>query len=368
MVKRNTQVGIIGVGQIGIKHLETYLSIPGVQVTAIAGRDPGRTEQVAQKYDIPFWTTDYHLLLDRDDVDTVSVCLHNNLHRPVTVAALEAGKHVFCEKPMAGSYRDAAEMLTAAQRTGRMLSIQISSLFEKETKAARAVIDEGWLGNPYYACSAGFRRRGRPYVDGYGTAAFVQKSQAAGGALYDVGVYHIAVMLYLLDNPIALRISGRTYQETPMDPTRQHASGYDVEEFGLGLVQLEKNITLQISEAWAMHLDQLGGSYVVGSNGGIRLKPFGIYRSLGDLDLNVSADLDAFEYRLHNVREQGNAFDGPQQHWIAALQGKVSLLPTAEIALNTMLISEGIYLSDRSGREVTAEEVIEASASTAADV
>jgi predicted dehydrogenase len=368
MVKKNTQVGIIGVGQIGIKHLETYLAIPGVQVTAIAGRDPGRTEQVAQKYDIPFWTTDYHLLLDRDDVDAVSVCLHNNLHRPVSVAALEAGKHVFCEKPMAGSYQDAAEMLAAAQRTGRMLSIQLSSLFEKETKAARAVIDEGWLGNPYYACSAGFRRRGRPYVDGYGTSAFVQKSHAAGGALYDVGVYHIAVMLYLLDNPKALRISGRTYQETSMDPARQQTSGYDVEEFGLGLVHLEKNITLQVSEAWAMHLDQLGGSYVVGSKGGIRLKPFGIYRSLGDLDLNVSTDLDAFEYRLHNVREQGNAFDGPQQHWIAALQEKVALLPTAEIALNTMLISEGIYLSDRSGREVTVQDVIEASVSSAAGV
>ncbi|MCL4561995.1 MAG: Gfo/Idh/MocA family oxidoreductase [Chloroflexi bacterium] len=360
-----TRIGVIGVGQIGKEHLKTYLEMPGVEVLAIAGRHPGRTEQVARDYGIPSWTTDYRTLLTRDDIDAVSVCLHNNLHRPVTIAALEAGKHVYCEKPMAGSYRDAAEMLDAAHRTGKLLSIQLSTLFDLETKASKAVIDAGWLGKPYYACSAGSRRRGRPYVDGYGSPAFVQKSQAAGGALYDMGVYHIANLLYLLGNPAALRISGRTYQEMPIDPARFQGSGYDVEEFGAGFAHLEQNITLSIVEAWAVHLDQLGGSYILGSLGGVRLQPFGIFRSLGDLDLDAKADLEDFDYRLKNVHAEGDAYTGPQQHFIAALRGLVPLLPMAEIALNTMLISEGIYLSDRLGREVTAQEVREQSHSTA---
>ncbi len=183
--------------------------------------------------------------------------------------------------------------------------------------------------------------------------------------MYDMAVYHIANLLYLLDNPGVLRVSGRTYQETPIDPGRYEASGYNVEEFGVGLVHLERDITMNIVEAWAIHLDQAGGSYLVGSLGGIRLDPFGVYRSLGDLDLDCKADLSAFEYRLHNVRANGDAYDGPQQHWIATLQGRVPLLPTAELALNTMLISEGIYLSDRLRREVTATEVKELSVSTA---
>ena len=95
-------MGIIGVGQIGKKHLDNYRSIPDVEVRAIAGRDPGRTEQVSRDYQIPFWTTDYRELLAREDIDAVDVCLHNNLHLPVTIAALKSGKHVFCEKPMAG--------------------------------------------------------------------------------------------------------------------------------------------------------------------------------------------------------------------------------------------------------------------------
>ena len=140
----------------------------------------------------------------------------------------------------------------------------------------------------------GARRRGRPYVDGYGSPAFVQKDPAAGGALLDMGVYHIANLLYLLGNPAPKRISGRIYQELPMDPARHAASGYNVEEFGVGLVTLEKEITLNILEAWAIHMGGVVGSHLVGSQGGIRLDPFELFRSLGDLDLDARVDLEAF--------------------------------------------------------------------------
>ena len=365
MAEQKTSVGIIGVGQIGKVHLETYLSMPNVSVDAIAGHDPARTEAVASQYNIPFWTTDFRALLDKKEIEAVSVCLHNNLHMPVSVAALQAGKHVYCEKPIAGSYRDGAQMLETARTQNRVLSIQLSDLFSIETKAALEAIRNGWLGTPYLAHASGFRRRGRPFVDGYGTPSFVQKEIAGGGALFDMGIYHIANMLYLLDNPRPLRISGRVFQQTAMDAARKAASHFDVEEVATGLVNLEKNIALSLIEAWAMHLDQLEGSYLTGTQGGIRLKPFGLFRSLGDLDINSSADLSAFDFRFKHVRSGSDVFAGPQQHFIAALQGKTSLIPTAEIALNTMLISEGIYLSEKLGREVTADEVVAGSVSSA---
>lgn len=332
--------------------------MPDVRVAAIAGRDPQRTEAVARQYQIPFWTTDYRALLDRQDIQAVSVCLHNNLHMPVTVNALQAGKDVLCEKPMAGSYHDAALMLETARQQKRLLAIQLQDLFDIETKAAREAITHGWLGKPYLAHSSGFRRRGRPFVDGYGTPAFVQKQLASGGALFDMGVYHIANILYLLGNPSALRISGRTFQETAMDPARGAESHYDVEELATGFINLEQNIVLTITEAWAMHLDQLGGSYIVGSNGGLRLKPFGLFRSLGDLNINAGADLIPFADRLHKLRIDEDAFDSPLKHFIAAIRGTIEPIPTAEIALNTMLIMEGIYRSEALQREVSAEEVV----------
>jgi predicted dehydrogenase len=205
-------------------------------------------------------------------------------------------------------------------------------------------------------------------VDGYGSMSFVQKHNSAGGALYDMGVYHIARMLYLLGNPEVERVSGKIYQETGMDAARREASGYNVEELGLGLVRLQDGITLDIIEAWAIHLDGMEGSSIVGSEGGVRLDPFGYFTSIGHLDMDGTANLDRFMYRTYNVQGTGDEYDSAQHHWVAALQERVELLPTAELALKTMLISQGIYLSDKLGREVTAEEVREHSVSTAVKV
>ena len=361
-------IGVIGVGQIGKHHLTNYQKIEGAQVVAISDMDEAELRRVSELYSIPDTYTDYKDLLRREDIDAVDVCLHNNLHRPITTAALRAGKHVYCEKPMAGTYCDALAMLNTAREVDRKLAIQLSTLFSKETKAAKILIDQGMLGRLYHARSTGFRRRGRPYVDGYGKMQFVQKEVAAGGAMYDMGVYHIANLLYLLGNPQVLRISGKTYQEIEMDPVRRELSGYNVEELGMGFVKFQDGLTMDIIEAWAIHLDRLEGSLILGSHGGLRLEPFGFFQSIGDLDLSTTVDLGGLDWRLHSLRENPDAYDSPQQHWIAVLQGRVPLLPTAELALNHMLISEGIYLSDRLGREVTAEEVKAMSVSTAANV
>ena len=363
------RIGIIGVGQIGKRHLEYYKQkVQDTDIVAIADIDEAEAKRVSELHDVPHVYTDFNNLLQRDDIEAVDVCLHNNLHMPVTVAALRAGKHVYCEKPMAGAYTDAETMYRTAQELDRKLSIQINTLFAKETKAAKALIDEGVLGKPYHARSTGFRRRMRPYVDGYGSDTFVKKEIAAGGALYDMGVYHIARMLYLLDNPEVMRISGKLYQETPMDPARRESSGYNVEELGLGFVRLQDEITLDIIESWAIHMDRFEGSYVVGTTGGIRLDPFGLYQNIGDLQVDSTIDLDSYDWRTHALRENADAYDHPQRHWVAALQGRVELLPIAEIALNTMLISEGIYLSDQLGREVTAQEVKASSQSSSIKV
>lgn len=358
---KKIRMGLIGTGQRGQDHLRKYRKVPNAEIVAAADVNEALAQQVAAEHGIPHVYTDYRALLARDDLDAVDICLHNNLHRPVAVAAMQAGKHVYCEKPMAGSYADALAMHTAAQALGRQLYIQLALLFQPETRAAKALVEAGALGELYHARSTGFRRRGRPYVDGYGTPTFVQKRHSAGGALYDMGIYHISTLLYLLGNPPIERITGQIYQKTPMDARRQAASGYDVEELGLGFIHFEGGVTLDLIEAWAIHLDEFEGSSLVGSLGGVRLKPFGFFHTLADLELNSTANLDAWQYRTHTVHGEGDEYEGAEQHFVAALQGRVPLLPTAELALSTMLICEGVYLSSALGREVRAEEVRERS-------
>ncbi|MBO0992120.1 Gfo/Idh/MocA family protein [Bacillus sp. SD088] len=367
------KVAIIGVGLIGKQHIKNYLDINNVEIIAVCDLDRNEAKEVAQKFNIPHVYSDYKEMLKRDDIHAVDVCLHNNLHSAITIEAFQAGKHVYCEKPIAGTYFDGKAMVEAAKEYGKLLHIQLRSIFRSDTKAAKALINEGMLGNIYHARSTGFRRRGRPFVDGYGTPAFTRKESAGGGALFDMGVYHIAQILYLLDLPKVDRITGKLYQEMPMDRHRQEQSGFNVEEMGLGFIRFHGGLTLDIIEAWSVHLNQFEGPSIVGSSGGIRLpaypgefskKDFSFHSTIADIDFDSTPDLERMEIRRHSLNENEDAYDSPQHHWIAALQNRVELLPTAAIALQTMLISEGIYLSNALGREVSVDEVINQSKST----
>ena len=361
------KIGMIGVGQIGNMHLRRYQKLP-VEIVAAADIDEAALARTVQEYDIKHTFTDFRKLLDIDEIVAVDVCLHNNLHAPVTIAALEAGKHVYCEKPIAGSYADGKDMIAAAERTGKMLAIQLFTLFTLETKAARRLIEEGYLGKPYYAKSIGFRRRNRPYVDGYGTSAFVQQSIAAGGALFDMGVYHIAQILHLLDNPAIETISGATHQEIPMYEDRRKNSNYDVEELGVGLLRLAGGVTFFIEESWAMNMGEPPASELHGSKGGIRLSPFSLHSTVADIEMDATFELKSADVRWRRCIPDTDAYDSAQAHWVAALQGRVPLVDSAGLALSTMKISEGIYLSTKRGREVTGDEVEKESKSSSIEV
>lgn len=367
--KENTlkRIGIIGTGQIAQGHLKKWGEIDEIEVVMACDVDRDVLASTCSTFNIAESCSDFRELLARDDIDAVDVCLHNNYHSPVTIEALKSGKHVYCEKPIAGSYADGKAMLEAAAEMNKMLHIQLSRLYEGSTTTCKMLIDAGELGKIYHARATEYRRRGRPYVDGYGTVRFVQKEHAGGGALYDMGIYELSRMLYLMGNPDVVRVSGQTYVEMDMDEER--GRDFDVEEFATGVVYFESGLTMDIVSAWSINLNQFSPSYIVGSKGGLRVDPFSFHKTIADIDLDMNANVDAVmgRRRLMNP-ELSRDMSSSQHHWAAALHGRVELLPTAELALNTMLIQQGIYLSSERKAEVTADEVKEASKSTAAKI
>jgi predicted dehydrogenase len=357
------KVGIIGCGVIARgTHGPGYKKLDGkVEIVAACDIVKDKLDSYAEQFGIRKRYSTIAELLDDDEIQAVDVCLHNNMHAPTAIEAMRRGKDVYCEKPMAGSYADALAMLEAAKKYGRKLHIQLAMIYNSGSFVAKRLIDNGDLGNIYHIRSTGFRRRGRPYVDGYGEKEFVSSKVAGGGALLDMGVYHISQLLYLTGNKRPVRVTGHAYQELDMDPKRRAISGYDVEELIVGMIDFEDRLSMDLIESWAMNLDNLEPSCILGSAGGLRLNPFSYHYTKHDVVFNAVFDEQDLDFRSSTVYPEQMFYRNSQAHWIAALGGECPLLPTAEIALNTQLIQESLYLSSELDRQVTTEEVIAAS-------
>ncbi|PSP74464.1 gfo/Idh/MocA family oxidoreductase [Halobacteriales archaeon QH_6_68_27] len=379
------EIGIVGAGNRGHAHADAYADVDGADVVAVADIDQDAATTFADDYDVPAVYGEFQDMLDDAALDAVSVCVHNNLHRPVAEYAADAGVHVFCEKPLAATYTDAEAMAAAADEAGVHLGVQNDRLFNPETRAARTLVDAGELGEPYYARGVYSRRRGRPYVDGYGTPGFVSKESAGGGPVIDIGTYVVGQLLNLLGNAEVERVSGRAVeftgdayaaeltgenQSTYTD--RLAESGHDVEDAGMGMAHLADGSVLELRAAWHMFAPERS-SFVAGSQGGVQFDPFEFYTTTRDYEATVSLDIGEFERRQGLIEgETGyDMADAPNQfaHWVATVAGDAEdPIPTGDLALNSMRVMEGIYLADEAGRELTGEEIAERSESTAIEL
>ena len=191
-----------------------------------------------------------------------------------------------------------------------------------------------------------------------------------------MGVYHISQLLYLLNTPKVERVSGSIYQELDMHPGRREESGFDVEELGLGLVKFSGGLTMNIIESWAIHADTFPLSSIHGSKGGIQfvepVREYGQLRhrlkyfsEIEGYPAETIHDVSAEDYRQFNVDPTREFYEDSQAHWIAVLRGLCEQIDTPHIALQTMLISEGVFLSSQLGREVMADEIESLSKSNA---
>jgi predicted dehydrogenase len=218
------------------------------------------------------------------------------------------------------------------------------------------MIERGALGRVYYAKSSHYRRRGRPFVDGYGSPAFVQRENSGGGALLDMGIYHLGRMIWLLGNPEIETVTASTFQEIPMDEARRASSGYSVEEFVTGFVRFRGDISLFFEEAWAANMDRGTGDQIMGSHGGLRLDPLAFFSEHGGLVGDTPLDTSAFKRQRQLTNPYAAAYEDSQLHWIYTLLGRVPPIDTAAVALTVAEISDAMYRSAETRQEVRFDE------------
>ena len=371
---KEVRIAFIGCGVISHNHMRFYAKMDNVKVVAACDIDKPRLEAWCAQYGVEHMYTDYREMLKRDDIDSVDICVHNNLHLPMTLAVLRSGRHCFCEKPMAASYVDAKRMVDEWKRlkeeTGVELAIQLDTLFNPMTREAKRMVEKGKLGHVYFVRCQGYRRKNRPGLDSGLSVNFYNKELAGHGAVFDMGVYHIAQMLYILGLPKLERVTGHCYLELPINQKLLEGREFGVEDLGLAFATYENNMTFEFLESWALNIDDIGSSFIAGSEGGLRfvMKPNPGARPSQDLkyittvdDRDIETDLRTSDYENNFYEKKlypDTQYDSNFDHWIAYLTGKIAeRIDTPEIALQTAFLSEGIFLSSKLGREVRAEEI-----------
>jgi len=173
---KNLRVGVIGLG-IGRGHVREFHRLPDVTVAALADPDAGRLESAGQEFAVNALYADGFEMIRQEGLDIVAVATPNAFHRDYTIAALRAGSHVLCEKPMALNARESAQMLAAARRAGKRIMINFSFRFSPQALALKKEVDAGALGEVYFGRTVWLRRRGVPGLGGW----FSRKALSGGG-------------------------------------------------------------------------------------------------------------------------------------------------------------------------------------------
>jgi predicted dehydrogenase len=343
------KIVIVGAGFAArIVHLPGYAGV-GEPVAAICDLDQERAQALADRYDIPKTYTDWREMFERERPDVVSVCLPNVLHRELTLAALEAGAHVLCEKPLATSVAEAHEMFDAATKAGRLLMAAQHLRFDPPVRAIKRVIESGALGEIYHAEANAMRRLGIPTW-----GLFHQKAASAGGPLLDIGVHMLDQTIWLIDNPRPLAVSAITQRRFGDRPEIAAAmrnawdpAKFDVEDFATALVRFEHGTNLILRTSWAAHIEQNQfGTLILGTEGGVTTEPPALYHLRNGVLANEE---------FKNLQGR-STYEAQARAFLAAVRGERELPVKEEETLNVQRILNAAYASAEAGREVQVED------------
>ena len=257
-MSRKVKVGIIGCGGIANgKHMPSLSKIDEVEMVAFCDIVVERAEKAAEQYGVEGAKVyeDYTELLKDESIEVVHVCTPNRSHSFISVAALEAGKHVMCEKPMAKTYAQAKEMYDASVRTGKKLTIGYQQRWRGDSQYLKQVCQNGELGDIYYARAIALRRRAVPTW-----GVFLNEYEQGGGPLIDIGTHALDLTLWLMDNYKPKMIVGTKYKKLGDQTQTANAWGdWDpekntVEDSAFGFIVMENGATISLESSWALNI------------------------------------------------------------------------------------------------------------------
>lgn len=251
---KTLKVGVIGVGGIAGSHFPGWKESPHAEMAAFADVDAKTLIRVSDAQGIELRYEDPMDLIANPDIDIVDICTPNMYHTPLAVAAMNAGKHVICEKPLAPAPGDIKKMIAARDKSGKLLMTAQHFRFGGNAKALKAEMDRGLLGDIYHARSWMLRRAAAPTRPG-----FILKKHSGGGPCIDIGVHILDLTLWMMGNPKPVAVTGVTQDKLRKLPGAFSIWGgpipkaWDVEEFAAAFVRFANGATLVLEVSWMLH-------------------------------------------------------------------------------------------------------------------
>ncbi|WP_274364248.1 Gfo/Idh/MocA family protein [Paenibacillus thermotolerans] len=346
------RIGIVGAGGIfQWAHVEPLKKHPEVEIVAICDIVKEKAEAASIQHNIPQVYTDYRDMLANAEIDIVDICTPNLYHSEIAIAALEAGKHVFCEKPDAVNPKEAFKMKAAAEKSGKVLMVMRNNRFRPASGFIKQFLDQGKAGEIYAGRCGWQRRRGIPGKGGW----FTTKALSGGGPLIDLGVHFIDLAMWFMGNPKPVSVVGSTYtkfaesdaadSEHSKFGEKSDGGTFDVEDLAMGFIRFDNGACLQIEFSWASNIEEECNFVELrGTKAGLTfrngdLKIFGEEGGvLTDLKPHLGSDTGGHGENLH--------------HFIDVVQGRAKPIFTIDQGVHMIQILSAIYESARTGSEV----------------
>ncbi len=346
------KLGFIGAGGIACQHMKWLKPIEGVQIVTAADINQKSLDKVKTDYGVEHLYADYQAMLkEQKDLDAVSVCTPNGLHAPNAIAALEAGKHVIVEKPMAMSAAECRAMNDAAKRSGRQLVVGFQFRFDPRTAVIRRQIAEGQFGKILYVRCQALRRRGIP-----NWGVFGRKELQGGGPMIDIGVHVMEMAHYAIGSPKPLAATGNAWTFHGNKPSEIACpwpnwdyKTYTVEDMAVGMIRLAGGTMLTIEASFVAHIEKdIWNFQVIGEKGGAVWDPITVFKDQDGYMMNMSPSY---------VGKTGwdPVWETKMQHFVDVCRdGKKNQAP-GEHGLMVQQMLDGVYASSAAGREVAIE-------------
>ncbi|WP_219839146.1 Gfo/Idh/MocA family protein [Paenibacillus sp. R14(2021)] len=352
MAGKRLNIGVIGAGSISGLHLEAYRACPDAVITAICDLNEERAKAAAAKYGAPSSYTDYRELLRNPEIDAVSICTWNNTHAEIAIAALEAGKHVLCEKPLCKTVEDAERVQAAVERSGKVLQVGFVRRYASSIDVLKRFIDAGELGEIYYAKASCLRRLGNP--GGW----FSDKERSGGGPLIDLGVHIIDLCWYMMGRPKVKSVSGNTYRKLGNRSQIENLSFYkaadynsernDVEDMANAVIRFENGASLMVDVSFTLHAakDELSVK-LYGDQGGAEIEPALVIMSeKHNTIVNMTPQVD------HASFDMTDAFGREITHFVNSSLGRCETLSPVQDGVEVTRMLCAVYESAATGKEI----------------